>query len=268
MNIGYHAVYDKNYLDALKYAAKNGFDFVQFDLAVPNFYLEKLTASDIKKIRNFSKKSGVGITLHAPGDNLSLFIDYQHINEGILKYFKFILRVANQLNARRLVIHPLDYRTYRRSDTLKSDYAKNHHNLLFKTFERSLNFLIKNCGQVMICVENCSMPKVAQEVLQKLFNQKKSIYLSLDIAKLHNPNLTIKKDIKKFFVRNRKQIREIHLHDQTKKGVSHLRMGQGNINFSKFFPKYLNKSTDVTIEVRPRDEALRTKKLFKKNYLN
>ena len=49
IKIGYQAVYDNLYLDALKYAKKNKFDYVQFDLNVPKFYLENLEKNELLK---------------------------------------------------------------------------------------------------------------------------------------------------------------------------------------------------------------------------
>jgi hypothetical protein len=43
MKTGYHAIYDQDYFEAIDYAGKNNFDFVQFDLGVPKFFLDSLS---------------------------------------------------------------------------------------------------------------------------------------------------------------------------------------------------------------------------------
>ncbi len=43
MKTGYHAVYENNFYDAIDNAKTYGFDFVQFDLSIPEFFLDNLS---------------------------------------------------------------------------------------------------------------------------------------------------------------------------------------------------------------------------------
>ena len=40
MKTRYHAVYPSNFYKGIDDACKNGFDFVQFDLGVPRFFVD------------------------------------------------------------------------------------------------------------------------------------------------------------------------------------------------------------------------------------
>ena len=95
MKTGYHAVYPDSFFGGITDARKYGFDFVQFDLGVPTFFLDGLTKEDLREIKSYAGDNGVEITFHAPGDNVSLFCDYPLIRKGILDEFKLILEKAD-----------------------------------------------------------------------------------------------------------------------------------------------------------------------------
>ncbi len=46
MITGYHAVYENNYFEGIDNAFTNGFEFVQFDLSIPKFFLDGLTFNE------------------------------------------------------------------------------------------------------------------------------------------------------------------------------------------------------------------------------
>ena len=43
MKTGYHAIYSNNFFEGIDDAQENGFNFVQFDLGIPKFFLNDLT---------------------------------------------------------------------------------------------------------------------------------------------------------------------------------------------------------------------------------
>ena len=55
MKTGYHAIYEKNYFEAIDIAKNNGFEFVQIDLGVPTFFLDNLKDTDLIEIKKYSK---------------------------------------------------------------------------------------------------------------------------------------------------------------------------------------------------------------------
>ena len=73
MRIGYQAVFDRDFFDAISYAAENRFDYVQFYLNVPRYYLDELGPRELDRIRLAASDKAVGLGFHAPGDNVSLF---------------------------------------------------------------------------------------------------------------------------------------------------------------------------------------------------
>lgn len=87
MKLGYQAVYDSNFFDAIDYASSNGVDFVSFDLNVPKFYIDSLSNEELETIKEYAEKRKVGLAFHAPGDNISLFSDYPFMLVWFLHIF-------------------------------------------------------------------------------------------------------------------------------------------------------------------------------------
>jgi sugar phosphate isomerase/epimerase len=98
--IGYHAVYDESYADALEFAASKGFDCVQFDLNVPHFSLHRLSAGERSRIRDLAARLGLRLSFHAPGDDVSLFTDHPGIRDAVLRHFAEIVGIAEEVGAR------------------------------------------------------------------------------------------------------------------------------------------------------------------------
>ncbi|HPF56239.1 MAG TPA: TIM barrel protein, partial [Clostridiales bacterium] len=151
MKTGYHAVYAKDYIDGIDAAKANGFDFVQFDLGVPEFFLDRLTPDDLTRIREHAEEKEIDITFHSPGDNVSLFCDYPLIRQGILDQFKRLLEKADMLNARHMTFHTGDYPRFRKAGE-RSDES---HTVYYEAvLYENLKMLIEAAGDVLVCVEN------------------------------------------------------------------------------------------------------------------
>ena len=63
---GYHAVYAESYFSGIDDAKKYGFEFVQFELGVPAYFLNKSTKEKLLEIKIYAEDSGVEVTFHLP----------------------------------------------------------------------------------------------------------------------------------------------------------------------------------------------------------
>lgn len=257
---GYHAVFAETYFSGIDDAKKYGFDFAQFDLGVPNYFLNGLSSDKLSDIRKYAEDSGVEITFHSPGDNVSLFCDYPVIRQGILDEFKLMLEKANFLGARHMTFHtgiyPMFKKSRSRADNSKADY---YENILYD----NLKTLIGSSGDVLICVENSGLNSTARKALQRLIDEKSGLYLTLDIAKMYASSNKLCEDDFGFFEKNRESIREIHIHDKSDQLGSHQIVGDGYVDFSIFKP-FFNQDTYLNFEVRPVEAAKQAKdKLYK-----
>jgi sugar phosphate isomerase/epimerase len=256
MKYGYHAVYDANYFNAIDYAARVGFDFVQFDLGVPTFFLDKLSDSTLQMIREHATAKGVEITFHAPGDNVSLFADYPLIRKGILDQFELILRKANVLRARHVTMHLGDYPQFKEVRTqprdAKGQFSHHYETVLYE----NLTALLAVRGEVLLCVENYNLDALKLRVLAKLLQHDSGLSLALDIPKLYNRKLEQDEKVTAFMRAYANSIKEIHVHDLHRELGSHQVVGEGELDFRQYRELLAKEDQYITFEVRPRDKAL------------
>ena len=260
--IGYHAVYENDYQSAIKAPAEHGFQYVQFDLNVPRFYVDGLSRKQLGTIKSMSHDLGVDISLHAPGDNVGLFTDYPPIRRGLLKHVRHALRQANRMGAHHLTVHPLDPPSFRRADILEDSFQVEHQDYFKGILKENLAQLADAAGEVSLVVENCHLGKIADIALSEMFLEGTEIYLALDWAKMHKKGLVLDENQHAFYIKHKHHILELHLHDVDGKGRSHLAPGQGTLQFESLFRQFYDQSQWLTIEVRPVLEAAKAKGIF------
>ena len=264
MKTGYHAIYEENFYRAIDHAAECGFEFVQFDLGVPTFFIDNLSDTDLKEIRDYAKSKRVEITFHAPGDNVSLFCDYPLIRDGIMKQFKMIIKKANILEARHITIHAGDYPRFKKSGTEADDYTpacRDHYeNILYD----NLGDLILSSKKTFICLENNQFNPLVVSVAKKLIQDGFSLYFTMDLAKMYTAGNRINNDDFAFFKEFRNNVRELHIHDRNEAFGMHQIVGTGIVDFTAFNEFIQNEKVYLNFEVRPLESAVQAKKaLFK-----
>ncbi len=257
---GYHSVYSETYFKGINDAKKYGFDFAQFDLGVPAYFLDELTNDKLLEIKRYADNSEVEVTFHSPADNTSLFSDYPLIRRGIIDEFKLILEKANVIGARHITFHTGVYPKFKKSgEKAEPFYAEHYEKILYE----NLKELINASGNVLVCVENYSLDDVARRVMQRLIDENEKLYLTLDIAKMYLSNNKINEDDFKFFKKNKDSVREIHIHDKNDQFGSHQKVGDGYVDFLLFKP-FFNQNTYLNFEVRPVELAKQSQdNLFK-----
>lgn len=245
MKTGCHAVYARDYFDGIDAAKANGFDFAQFDLGVPEFFLDDLTADDLARIRAYAEDKEIAITFHAPGDNVSLFCDYPLIRQGILDQFKLLLEKANLLNARHMTFHTGDYPRFRKVGEAADDsHIEYYETVLYE----NLKALTEHSGGVLVCVENYQWNSVSRDAIRRLIGDTGKLFLTLDTGKAYKNGALIQDDLL-FFEENKPLIREMHIHDINQNG-SHEAVGSGTVDFTRFKP-FVTEDVWVNFEVRP-----------------
>ncbi len=184
------------------------------------------------------------------------------IRKGLLDHIKVILEKANYLNAHHLTVHPLSPPSFRRADSLEDSFQTEHQDYFRGILKENLIALTESAGNVLIIVENCHLGKSANAALTELFMEETGISLALDWAKMHTAKLELDEDQHSFYMKHRKRIRELHLHDMDEKGRSHLVPGQGCLDFKPLFRQFYDENQWITIEVRPSSEAVKAKDIF------
>jgi len=253
---GYQAVYDPDFYDALGFAADNGFDYVSFDLNVPRFYLDELTSDNLDQIRKMAARLGVGVAFHAPGDNISLFTDYPAARSGIIEHFSLILNQAARLNARHVVVHPGLHPVFKKSGMTDDDFTVEYADYFVSVLCGNLEKLASVQSQTMLCVENFGFNPLVARALEQLWAADAPVFLTWDIAKGYNRELERDEAVETFMRSHLSYIREVHVHDIKRGFRSHQTLGSGDLDFGPYLDLMRQPGLAVTIEVRPREEAL------------
>jgi sugar phosphate isomerase/epimerase len=261
---GYHAVYEPDFESAIRSARDCGFQYVQFDLNVPRFFIDPLPRRRLKDLRAFARDLDVGIALHAPGDNVGLFTDYPAIRRGVVDHFRTMLEKANHLGARHLTVHPLNPPSFRRADTLRDGFQDEYAEYFKTVLKENLSTLADAAGEVLLLVENCDLGRIAEKALAELLAERPDVFLALDWAKMHIRGPVEDKEQRAFFLRHKDRLRELHLHDLDPDHRSHLKPGQGCLDFRVLFEHFYAADQWLTVEVRPAAEAAEAKKTFLK----
>jgi sugar phosphate isomerase/epimerase len=255
MLFGYQAVYDRGFHDAIDYAARNGFDYVSFDLNVPTFYIDALDDDAVGGIRQHAEEQGIGLAFHAPGDNISLFSDYLSIRKGILEHLSAIIAAAEKLNARHVTIHPGSYPSLKQAGKTEDDFAKEYRDYFSRTLCENLMHLAGSAGNVLLCVENVNFTPLTMNVVEQTLADCDRLYLTWDIAKTYDRQLQLSSEVHAFLTKHTDRIREVHVHDIIRGFRSHQIVGDGGIDFRDYASVLRLPDVAVTIEVRPREAA-------------
>lgn len=262
MITGFHAVYEKDFFEGISNARLKGFDFVQFDLGVPKFYLDDLSRNDLIRIRDYAKEKGVVITFHAPGDNVSLFSDYPFIRDGILNQFKMIIEKANILEARHITIHAGAYPIFKKNGTKNDDYSFIYRDYYEDILYNNLKELIISSKKTLICLENHNFNTLTINVARKLVNQGFLLYLTLDTAKMYSKNLQLDNEVFDFYKEYHYLVRELHIHDRNEQFGSHQLVGTGIVDFTLFKEFIQKDDAFINFEIRPLKSAVLAKEIL------
>ena len=257
--VGVHSVYESDIRSGIRAVARAGFQYVQFDLNVPTFFLDKLSRRDLREIRALADDSGVRLSFHAPGESVGMYTDFPLLRRGLLDQMKLILDRAGQLNAHHVVFHLLRPPAFLRADTRLDEIQTRFRDHYKAVLKENLTELANSGGTVIVTVENCHLESIAIESLDEMFQQGTDLFLSLDWAKLHRADGSRDDDQYRFFQRHSPRIREIHLHDMDMAGTQHLAVGEGRLDFGLLFSQFYDGSQWLTLEVRPLEEAARSK---------
>ncbi|MCL2513379.1 MAG: sugar phosphate isomerase/epimerase [Oscillospiraceae bacterium] len=261
MKTGYHAVYAENYFDGIGAAVENGFDFVQFELGVPEFFLDGVSGAELTNIRDCAAEKNVEITFHAPGDNVGLLCDCPLIRKGVLDQFALILEKAGKLNARHMTFHTGNTPRYKKSGEKTDAHSSGHAEYYTDILYGSLKYLTERGGDVLICVENCGLDRISLAALSRLMDENAPLYLTLDAAKMYKNIDEINTAVFDFYVKYKDRIREIHIHDMNRQYGQHQAVGTGAIDFN-IFKQFLNENTYLNFEVRPVEAAKTSRDAF------
>ena len=259
---GYHVVYDVDIYDAINFASSYGFGYIVPDLMIPRFFPELFSKSERRRIRKFAESKCVSISFHGPSDYLNLGSLYPEVRRAVLDRMKLCLDFASDVGAERFTIHidpPFDFVFAGKKGT----YLEDHWAIYKDVLKQSLLELAEHTREdILICVENDQLSKMAMEVLEELLPTGK-LFLTWDIPKSHTITGEPIVEVENFFMLHLENVKECHLHDQKPGKYSHDILGVGKIDFSHYLKILVPQDIHFTLEIRPRENALKSLKILK-----
>ena len=254
---GYHVVYDADILDAIGFASRNGFGYIVPDFMIPRFFPERFSRPERRRIREAAQSSNVSISFHAPSDYLNIGTLYPEVKRAILTRMKLCMDFADDVRAHRFTVHvepPYDFVLAGREGTFLKDHWSTYKN----SIKEGIFELVDNAPKkLQVCVENDRLSKIVIEALEETLPSEK-LFLTWDIPKSHASNGKPMKEIEDFFMHHLNKTIECHVHDQKLGKPSHDAVGAGRINFQHYLKILLPMEVFFTIEVRPREAALKS----------
>ena len=254
---GYHVVYDIDIYDAINFASTNGFGYIVPDLMIPRFFPERFSQQERRRIRKFAASKNVSISFHGPSDYLNLGSLYPEVRKAVLDRMKLCLDFACDVGAERFTIHvdaPFDFVFAGRKGT----YLKDHWTMYKDALKQSLLELSEHSrGDILVCVENDWLSRMAMEVLEELLPMGK-LFLTWDIPKSHTITGEPVVEVENFLTSHLKKVKECHLHGQKPGKYSHDIIGVGKIDFSHYLKMLIPQDVHFTLEIRPRENALKS----------
>lgn len=252
----YHAVYDASILDALRYAAENGFRGVQVAVETPHLAFHRLAPAGCDAIAAFCADNKLYLTLHGPDHAATLLQTDPRLRDGIRAYFAALFDFAGLIGARLITFHPgaaarFGTDTVPRRSVPEEDIA--HYR---RTLRENLDWLTDTAaGRFVLCMENYRLEPFILDTLQP-FLDAGQLHLCWDLAKTYRADGSLDETLEQYFCQNLARVRQVHLHD-LRDGLSHCVIGTGRLDFARFLPRLARADIlDYCIEVRPRDKAL------------
>ena len=210
---GYHAVYEQSFSTAIRLARKFKFDYVQFDLGVPTFYVTGLSRYEIRSIRSAADSEGVFVTFHAPGDCLSIGIDTPSVRDAVIEHFTRVLDVANELGSHHVTFHMGGIPSFVAATGDVTDYSTVHGQHYLSVLSEDLGRLSDVAGSVLIAIENYRLKPLHLLALAPFLSGSTPIRLCMDVAKLYTADKKLDLSDWAFFTANRLKVSELHLHN-------------------------------------------------------
>ncbi|MFA6382279.1 MAG: sugar phosphate isomerase/epimerase family protein [Candidatus Buchananbacteria bacterium] len=190
------------------------------------------------------KLSPYEIIIHAPFINLSLISIQKSINEATINILKKSIDIGEQLNAKIITMHGGSFPLFLKQPAVKRIFVIN--------FQQLINYAD---NKIEITIENTSIKKNTQISYPVLLNELSDIQSSI-------PNINFTLDVGhciqnndkfvNFLLKNKKYIKNIHLHNAIKNGTAHFGFNKkGDLKLKNFMDslKNINYSNFLSLEI-------------------
>lgn len=242
--------------ECAKLCAKLGLDFIELNMNLPQYQIDKIDVADFKSIAD---KYGIYYTVHLD-ENLNVCDFNSYIADAYIKTVTDTIELAKQLDIKILNMHMAKgvyFTLPDRKVLLFSEYKEQY----LKGIVEFRNICETAIGDadIKICIENCDGYERFQKEAIKLLLESKVFALTFDVG--HNHGIGgVDED---FIMKHRDHLSHIHLHDaQGRK--NHLALGTGEMDVQKYINLAKKQNCRVVLETKTIDGLCQSVKWVKR----
>ena len=219
-----------NPLEFIELLRRLGFGLLEL-LCEPGLaYPRELPPSARRELRTVLEENGLELTLHAPFCDINLASLNPLIREASAHQLQECLRLAHDLGARRIVVHPGE---------LPRDYPEDWLPRAREGLHAALRPICAQAAELGITlgIENLSrkgnrrLVQTAEDHLMLLDVLGPGCKATFDVGHAHTFGLDVLSYLEEILPRTM----EVHLHDNDGTGDQHLPLGTGSIDFPALF---------------------------------
>ena len=244
-----YALEELSYLDALKFAAENGFDAFEVNLYFPAVDLDNWNWNEIEALKKISRDEEMEFSVHAIIYDLNMAAFLKGIREESVRYINKSIDFCHELGGEVVTVHPGKF-TYEiepgaTPDTDPLMKIQWDHNI--ESLKR-INAYAESKG-ITLCLENLGWNDVAQsfeDMLRIRDEVSETLQFTLDLG---HARIKFEGGVEEGFRVLGDNIRHIHLSDNYGEEDDHLPIGEGDTDFSNIFHLLNDFPHIITLEI-------------------
>ena len=244
-----YALEDLSYVDALLFAAANGFDAFEVNLYFPAIDLDNWNWNEIEAIKKIARDEEIEISVHAAFYELNMAAFFKGIREESVRYIIKSIDLCHEIGGEVVTVHPGKF-TYE----IEPGASPETDPLMKIQWDHNIESLKRintyaESKAITLCLENLGWDEVAQSFEDMIKIREEvgdTLQFTLDLG---HARIKSEGGVEESFRVLGDNIRHIHLSDNYGKEDDHLPIGEGDSDFSSFFHLIKDFPHIVTLEI-------------------